>query len=465
MMIAQMSNLFGKVDAMSSMTVDWTRVAGEISVYLQTLLRCKTVNPPGNETLAAESIRAVLEAEGIDAAVLESAPGRGNLIARLKAENPVAPPLLLMGHTDVVPVEREKWTADPFGGEIRDGAIWGRGALDMKAQVGAEMMTMVLLKRLEVPLDRDLIFAAFADEEVGHGNHGAAWIWWEHPEMIDAEFAINEGGGGPADVNGTLFFPVQTGEKGTCRMRLITTGPAGHASVPLSGTAIEKMGVALTRIHARHATTRLTPTVKAMLQSMAVALGERAQDFLEALEIDPGWDFYAGLPLDETMKSDLRAMLTDTVVPTILRGGRTINVIPSEVTLDLDCRTLPGPDPERIRQEIQDLVGDLGEVAITDFNPAIENDLESPLLDVIRETMAEMVPGSVVSPLLLTGGTDAKSLPGLKVHGFFPYRSVEQVERYVPLFHAHDERIEIDDLVFGTRVLFEIVRRFCQRPG
>jgi acetylornithine deacetylase/succinyl-diaminopimelate desuccinylase-like protein len=191
------------------MTIDWTRVGDDTTAHLRALLRFDTTNPPGNESDAAAYLVAVAHNAGLEAELLESAPGRGNAVIRLRAANPTARPLLLMGHLDVVGVERGRWSRDPFGGDVLDGFVWGRGALDMKGQVAAELTALLLLKRSGVELDRDVILAAFADEEVSTGEHGAIWMWREHRDLIDAEFALNEGGGWQSTVGPKRFYLCQ----------------------------------------------------------------------------------------------------------------------------------------------------------------------------------------------------------------------------------------------------------------
>ncbi|MBA2557092.1 MAG: M20/M25/M40 family metallo-hydrolase, partial [Chloroflexi bacterium] len=221
---------------------------GEAAIeHLRALVRFDTTSPPGNEHLAAAYIADVLAAEGIESTILESAPGRANLVARLKADNPTGRPVMYMGHTDVVSVERDKWERDPFGAELVDGFIWGRGTLDMKNEVAGQLAAFVALKRAELPLTRDVIFVAFADEEVS-GELGAGWMQANHPELIDAEYAINEGGGRSIVAGGQRIYLCQSGEKGPARLQITARGPAGHAATPLDGTAMAKMSDALHRL-------------------------------------------------------------------------------------------------------------------------------------------------------------------------------------------------------------------------
>ena len=445
------------------MAINWDDVRDEVTAHLQALLRCETVNPPGNETSAADYLHGVLTAAGIEATVVGVSPRRGNAIGRLRATHATQRPLLLTGHIDVVSVEREKWSHDPFGGEVVDGQIWGRGALDMKGQVAAELVTLLLLKREGVSLERDIIFAAFADEETG-GEEGAAWVWEHHRDLIDAEYAINEGGGAtPVALDGTLFYLCQAGEKGASRLRITARGEPGHASVPLDNTALARLGRALVRLDEWQPETVLTDPVRQMLETLAPALGPDGPARVAAIIANPTWEAIAALPLDDDTRLMLRATTRNTAVPTIVRGGHRINVIPSEVVLDVDGRILPGQDPEVWRETVQAVVGDEVAVELLSREEGIAADPASPLFDTIAATIADLVPGAAVAPFLLSGGTDAGNIPDVKVYGFFPFLPSDRGPLYNALVHGHDERIACDDLAFATRFLYEVVVRFCGR--
>ncbi|MCO5227270.1 MAG: M20/M25/M40 family metallo-hydrolase [Thermomicrobiales bacterium] len=269
---------------------------------LQALLRADTQSPPGNEIRAAEIIRDELARHDITSQLLEAGPGRVSIVARLNAVNPTARPILLMGHIDVVTVEPEKWDRDPFGGELDDdGYIWGRGALDMKCQVAGHLAVIIALKESGIALNRDVIFVAFADEEAG-GAFGADWVWKNHPELIDAEYAINEGGGSPLQIADKLFYTCQAGEKGSCGLKMTVRGTPGHASVPIDGTAMQKVGEALDRIHAWQHPTVITKSVRLMLESIGNAIGgDLAVQVNDVLSQEsPDWSELEKLPLPMT---------------------------------------------------------------------------------------------------------------------------------------------------------------------
>lgn len=434
----------------------------EAVLHLRALLRLDTTNPPGNELIAANYIADTCRAAGIEAEVVESRPGRGNVVARLRAANPMARPLMLTGHTDVVGVERGRWSTDPFGGELRDGYVWGRGALDMKSQVAAELAVLLRLKRDGVALDRDVTLAAFADEETG-GEWGASWLWEHRRDLLDAEYAINEGGGGALRFGERTFYFCQAGEKGSARLRLTARAQPGHASVPLDDTAMRRLGEALVALHAWEPPTVLTEPVRQMLATIGPSLGghgpARAQQILA--DAAPTWADLAALPLDDDTRNQLRATTRNTAVPTIVHGGHRINVIPSEVVLDIDGRVLPEEDPDAWRAQVQAVVGDGVAMELLSRETGIAADPASPLFDAIAATIDRLDPGAKVAPCLVSGGTDARNLPGIKVYGFFPFPPSERTAEYTPLVHGHDERIAVADLAFATGFLRDLVLRFC----
>lgn len=432
--------------------------------HLQELLRCDTQSPPGNEIRAAEYIRTALADAGIESTFVESEPGRVSVVARLKAENPVAKPILFMGHIDVVTVEPEKWERDPFSGDLDDGYVWGRGAVDMKGQVASELAAFIAIKESGISLTRDLIFVAFADEEAG-GTFGSAWVWENHQDLIDAEFAINEGGGNPMMIGDRLFYGCQVAEKGASRLKMTVRGEPGHAAIPKSNTAMEKLGEALQRLHAWESPTILTPSMRQMLQGIANSLGgETAEAIAKILEADaPSWDDIVALPMPDSEQGVLYATTHNTIRPTIIHGGHRINIIPSEIVVEIDARILPGVVPEDFRREIQDVVGDLAEITFLSDrqDSGIEADPASDFFDAIQATMADHQPDATVIPVMSWGGTDAAHVPGIKVYGFFPLLPTERVPLYDSLMHAHNERIHIDDIGFATRFFYDIAVRVC----
>ena len=287
------------------MGIDWKSVEKEVTGYLQDLLRFDTTNPPGNEILCAKYIADVLKHEGLDAPVTESEPGRGNVTATLRGGD--EPTLMLLGHTDVVAAEPDKWSRDPFGGDLHDGCVWGRGALDMKNMVAVELMVFLLLKRQGIELNRDVIYAATADEEAGKGNHGIGWLIENHPEQVDARYVITEGGGADFFVNGKRFYTCQTGQKGIFRFRLVAKGDPGHASIPHHNNAIVKLGRALDAIGQADWPVYVSPTLKAFFDAIAPIVYKESIDFSSSdiYDITLGSSGRGSGNNDETISSDI----------------------------------------------------------------------------------------------------------------------------------------------------------------
>src|SRR5947209_901086 len=293
----------------SENTINWQEVGEETVTNLRGLLRLDTRNPPGNEIRAAEYLRDLLQAEGIPGEIVGPSKDRATYIARLKGDGS-APPLLLMSHTDVVAVEPEKWTHDPFSGDIADGFIYGRGALDMKQMVTMEAMSMLLLKRTGVRLKRDVIYMAAADEEVG-GRVGAGWVVEHCPKLIQAEYALNEGGGSGFEINDRRYYPVQTAEKGTARFRIRTHGKPGHGSVPHNENPILKIAAILAIFTPNLLPVHFTPTLRGYIGGIAAS---QPADIAQALHAVLANETTADaavdqLPLEESLKLRMHAML------------------------------------------------------------------------------------------------------------------------------------------------------------
>jgi acetylornithine deacetylase/succinyl-diaminopimelate desuccinylase-like protein len=445
--------------------INWDEAGDEVIAHLRDLLRLDTRNPPGNETRAAEHLQTVLQQEGIECTIVGPHPARGSLIARLRGTGEEKP-LLLMSHTDVVAVEPDKWSHPPFSAEIDKDYLYGRGALDMKNMVAMELMTMLLLKRTALPLKRDVIFMAAADEEAG-GYQGAGWVAQHHPELIQAEYALNEGGGNGLEINGKLYYAVQAAEKGTARFRLRASGRPGHGSVPLDDNAIFKLATLLLKLREKRLPVHFSQTVRTYLTAIAQAQPPAiAQLFLAVLSDETHADAaIEKLPVDDSFKEELRAQIRNTATPTILTAGSQINVIPSEAEALLDARTLPGWTPEMFLTELQEIFGKDADIEFVDHSPAMEADLASPLFEVIKDVLHQHVPEATPIPVLITGGTDAEHVAqlGTKVYGFSP-------ELYIPgenglsLIHGHDERIHVHSLTWGARILYEVVAQFSAHP-
>lgn len=441
--------------------INWHEAGDETVTTVRDLLRLDTRNPPGNEGRAADYLRVLFEAEGIPGDIVGPSNDRGTFIARLKGDGS-ALPLLLMSHTDVVAVEPERWTHDPFSGDIADGFLYGRGALDMKQMVAMEAMTMLLLKRTGVPLKRDVIYMAAADEECG-GHAGAGWVVAHRPELIQAEFALNEGGGSGFEINGHRYYPVQTAEKGTVRFRLRTHGRPGHGSVPHDENAILTLATLLAKCTPDLLPVHFTATLRGYITGIARVQPPDIAQALQAVLADETTADAAvdRLPLEKALKERLHAMLRNTVTPTMLKAGSQINVIPSEAEAFIDGRHLPGWTPALFLEEIRSVLGSEGEITFLDPSSPLEADLQSPLFHSIKDVLKEHDPEAAAVPFLLTGGTDAKHVTklGTKVYGFVPglYAGEGEGRRV----HSHDERVSVRSLHWSVRVLYEVVERFA----
>jgi acetylornithine deacetylase/succinyl-diaminopimelate desuccinylase-like protein len=440
--------------------MNWDSIRNDTILLLQDLIRFDTTNPPGNETPCVEYIASLLRRDGFEPTVLESAPGRGNVIARIKGDGTL-PPLLLMGHVDVVTAEADKWREPPFSGHYVDGIVWGRGATDMKQMVAMELMTLLLLKQENTRLKRDVIFMATADEETG-GKMGAGFIAAHHPELIRAEYALNEGGATSIELDGKMFFVCSTAEKGSARFTLRGRGQPGHASQPHQNNAILPLARAVTRLIENPLPIRITETarehVEALAREVDHALSATLRELLEPATHDRALQM---LPLAEPVKRRMSAAFRNTATPTILRAGSKINVIPAEAECAVDCRILPGTSLDTLEPELRAILGDEIEIEFGGVAPALESSPNSPLFETIQRAIARHANNSPVIPGLITGGTDAKSVVplGIKVYGFVPQRY--EGPDMAGLAHAHNERVSAANLEFGTRVLYDVVREFC----
>ncbi len=445
--------------------IDWTAAEEEVTQHLQALLRLDTTNPPGNEALAAAYLQAQLAEVGIESEQLADIPGRSNLLGRWKGDGS-ARPLLLMGHVDVVPAEAARWTYPPFGGEIHDGNLYGRGAVDMKNIVAIQLTIARLLKRSGVTLPRDILIAWCADEEAG-SDHGMEWVAANHFDRVDAEYALSEGGGEEMLFGPTSVFPVQTGEKGVCRFRLVARGRPGHASIPHDENCLVRLGTALSRLGTTRLPLHLTETMRGFLSTVGQGQdGQPALFDVDAL-FNPETHLaeLGRLPVDDEERRYLYALTHNTASPTILHAaGTRINVIPSEAVAEVDCRVIPGVTEETTVRELKAAVGDLADIEVYDFAMGQESGYQTPLFDIITDVMAAQAPGSRIVPILSSGGTDARSLVprGVKVYGFCPLRAEPGEPAAGALMHNHDERISLSNLHFALHCLYDIIWKLMQ---
>ncbi len=442
--------------------IDWEATRAEVAGYLQGLIQIDTTNPPGNETEAARYLAGILQSEGFTPTIVESAPGRGNLLARLPGGGEET--LMLLGHTDVVAVEPEHWTHPPFSGALVDGYVWGRGALDMKNMVAANLMVFLLLHREGVQLNRDIAFAATADEEAGKGDHGPGWILDHRPELWDAPLIITEGGGSDFVVGGQRFYTCQTGQKGLCRLRVIARGTPGHGSMPHGESAILKLARSLAGLEGAVLPAHISQSVRRFVEGIAERRPEtEAEIWRQVLDESSCDEALLALPIDGEWRRELGAVLRNTASVTMLEAGSKINVIPGEATAWVDGRLAPGQTQESFAAELRAFIGDEVEIAVDQYTPPLEAGANTTLFHTIEAVMKAREPDAPVLPYLMPAGTDAKHIvprrPQTQIYGFMPYRQQAGTEE-MKLIHGHDERTSVDELLFATQVLYEVVCRF-----
>ncbi|GIW71653.1 MAG: hypothetical protein KatS3mg102_1195 [Planctomycetota bacterium] len=434
----------------------------ECLAHLQALLRIDTSNPPGNERPAAEYVRDVLAREGIAAQLFEPAPGRANLVARLRSRGAAAP-LLLSSHLDVVPVERERWSVEPFGGEVREGAVWGRGAVDMKGMTALELTSLLLLHRSRAPLARDVILLCLADEEAGM-EYGSRWMVEHAPEAIRAGWCLNEVGGFSSSLGGQTVYPIGVAEKGFVWLELSAEGMAGHGSLPPPSAAIGELARALVRLGRRPLARHLHPAARRFIAEAAAAAGGLRGLVLRAL-LHP---ILAPLALRLIAAAEpdkaraLSAMLHLTVSPTVLRAGNKENVIPSVARAVLDCRFPPGMDAETAIAAVRRRVGPrLGVRELARGRPT-QAPTATALFRLLCETVERRDPGARAVPWLNVGFTDAAELSrlGICCYGFFPLKLPPELP-FAALLHGHDERLPLAALRWGLETFYEVVHAFA----
>ena len=419
---------------------------------LQRLIRFNTVNPPGDERAAQEYLGAMLSAAGFYCELLGSTPARPNLVARLDGAAD-GPTLCLLSHVDTVLANPSEWSRDPWSGDLADGCVWGRGALDMKSQTAAEVVGAISLAREGWrPARGTLLVVVVVDEETG-GGEGAQWLTREHPGKVRCDLLINEGGGQLFDYAGRRLITIGCAEKGVFRFTLRTRGRAAHASMPrLGDNALLKLAPLLERLGARQPAYDLTPEAEAFL----TGIGElRDGDAAAALE--------RVAAAEPRLAAWLEPMMGVSVAPTKAFASEKINVIPSEARIQVDCRVPPELGEEHALMRIRELLGDEGyELEFSEKVIGNRSPHASHFADAIRSWVAERDPGATCVPAVLPGFTDSRTFrdafPDCLAYGFFPHREMTMYET-APLVHGADERIDVRDLGYATRFFAEIAER------
>ncbi len=416
------------------MKVSWHTLQDEALDCLRSLVRLDTTNPPGNERIAADYLAEALAAHSITSVIREGAPTRASLVARLAGKDSSKGALLLSSHTDVVPVEMSGWTREPFSGEIFEGCVWGRGAIDMKSKCAMDLVMMTAIKRAGVTPERAVIMAAVADEEAG-SDFGAKFLVERHPELVRADYVLNEVGGFTVHLGSRRYYPIQVAEKGFVTIKMKVTAPPGHGSMPRQDTAIARISELITKIVHTPMRKKVSPFMRRTLEEM-------------------------GIPIDSAGPL-FQPMLANTVSPTILRAGYKDNVIPGEATIVLDGRTLPGEDPESFMAELREIVGPEPTFELLKTGPPAETSPDTPLFALIQRRVEAADPGARAIPWMIPGATDNKfySKLGAACYGFSPVK----LDPHMPfgsLYHGNDERLPVEGFYWGLKVYAEVVLEF-----
>jgi acetylornithine deacetylase/succinyl-diaminopimelate desuccinylase-like protein len=424
---------------------------------LQQLIRFDTTNPPGNEWPCIDFIRRMLQDAGVETELYAKEPERPNLVARLRGGD--RPPLLLQGHVDVVTTAGQKWTHPPFGGELVDGYVWGRGALDMKGGVAMLVSAFLRAARERTQLPGDVILVVLADEE-GGGDLGARYMIEEHPHIFEGvRYALGEFGAFSQEMGGRRFYPIQVAEKQICWLKATVRGWGGHGALmqPRGGT-MARLGQLLFDVDRKRMPIHVTAAARAMFTSMADALPVSQRILLRAL-MKPRLANLA-LSVGGARVSGFEPLLRNTASATIVRAGEKINVIPAEVEVEIDARALPGFSPANVISELQPIVGEHAELELVRHDPGPpEPDLG--LFDELAAVLRELDPDAVPIPLLQAGVTDARFFAqlGIQTYGFLPMKLPPDFA-FLPLVHAADERIPTDAVEFGAEAVFRALQRF-----
>ena len=438
---------------------DWEAVEREAVGLLERYIAIDTTNPPGNEAAAARFWQDVLATEGITAQVFEPEPGRGVVYARLKGGGRKKP-LILLHHMDVVSARAENWRTEPFTATLRDGHLHGRGAIDCKGVAVVQFLALALLKRQGVVPEHDVIFLGTGDEETG-GRLGAGWFVEHHSELIrDAGFLLTEGGGIRRGEDGTAYT-VSVAEKAPCWIKLTAEGDPGHGSTPRPGNAVARLLRALDNVRGYVTPLKVVPAAQAYFTALAAHEDDAAQADryrnLERALADP--DFRRTF----TANPRHNALVRNTIAPTVLRGSDKTNVIPDRAEAELDCRLLPGEDPERFVATLTEIVDDPQvEVSVLLNFPAAASEADTPLFRAIAAVAARREPEARVLPSMLTGFTDAHYFreQGIVSYGFSGI-ALQAGESYG--VHGNDERVPLAGLREGVQVLVEVIRELDAR--
>jgi acetylornithine deacetylase/succinyl-diaminopimelate desuccinylase-like protein len=445
-------------------TVDWDAEGASAVSLLQDLLRFDTSNPPGEERDCAEHVAEHLRGSGLEPTLLAADPSRPNVVARLSSGG-TEPPLMLSAHLDVVPAEAERWTHPPFAGVVADGCVWGRGAVDMKNMAAMSLVAVRLLAASGVPLRRDVIVSAVADEEDGCGL-GSQWLVSEHPDAVRAGAVLGEVGGFTLHIAGQPVYPVQVAEKGVCWIRATARGATGHGSMPRRDNAVVRLGTFLDRV----GTTKLPVHRSAALERFVAGLASTQEGLAARLLPLLSQPQLSGALTDLLALRDpgvarmLDAVVRNTATPTMLSAGTRVNVIPGSAAANLDGRIAIGSSQDELLAELRRLAGDHVELEVVKGDrPPTEHPVDTDLFTCIAEVVGAHHPGAVAIPHITPGFTDAHfwSQLGAVCYGFSPVRLEPGGPVFADLFHGDDERIPVDGFIAGVKMLTDVVFRHC----
>ena len=423
------------------MAVEVSTLRQEVTELLQELIRIDTTNPPGNETAAAELLRDYLEDSGVQCELYAKIPERANLVARIPGRGD-GPTFLMLSHTDVVLADAAEWSADPFGGELRDGEVWGRGALDMKGQVAAEAVAIASLAREGFEPAGDLIFCATADEEVGAG-FGASWLCEEHADAVRCDYLVNEGSGDRVELGGNAYYLCSVSEKMSAPFRLRVRGRSGHASMPgIADNALVKAAPLISALGAYEPEQQLIPEVAALIETVT---GERPASPADVLE--------RARTVAPLLAEMVEPLLSMTLSPTMASASQKRNVIPAICDIVVDSRLLPGMTPEEQQAIVRGVLGDGDyEIEVLESHGGTRSEIQTPLWDAVSSWVDDVDPGARPAPICVAGFTDShwfREAFGTVAYGFFPSR-VMPIETAARLIHSADERVPVADLELGV---------------
>ncbi len=439
----------------------------EIVQWLVDILQIDTTNPPGNELPLANYLAKVLQKEGYEPEIIETENNRGILYLRIPGKSG-KPKLLLMSHSDVVPAEKDTWKHPPFSGKIVDGEIWGRGALDCKGLVIMELAAVIALKRSGFKPEHDLIYLVVPDEEVG-GEKGAKYMVENHPDKVKVPYLINEGGGGGLRKKNKWLFTISNAEKGAFWAWVKVFGTPGHGSVPrASKNALHDLAKVI-HILEKHKT-KISPTEDVLKQIEMLGGGKTARFIFSHQKLA---DFILSHPIGELKKAGamLDAMIRPTIAITMAEGSDKVNVIPGEARIGIDARLLPGQNWEDLEEELNRALRGKVKYSIEQQKgmgmPGSISPFDTPLKESIEKVLIRHEPSAMVVPYQLTGATDSRFFRttfGTVAYGFMPFKITGNIDEVFSQVHGRNERISIENLVWGSQILTEVVDNFLSIP-